>query len=259
MKHLSEEEIVEHYFADPTSKIFRNAQRHLDGCGECGTESAQLADDMNALREMDSEVLSATYGEEVWSRLKDTLPQIEVEHRAARRFTWWQGLSYAGACAVVVLGAFQIGRMWEHRQHPITPAAKAPPPASAERQVVVVVLGDHLDRSERLLVELKHANGEDAEVVTPLRDEARGLLAANREFLQDAGKGDDEALKEALDHLDHLLSHVANEPGGLNAEGIVRLQKEMKVDGLLFQVRVLRSRMPNSDRTVRVPAKGGTA
>jgi hypothetical protein len=257
MKHLSEEEIVEHYFSDGASGVSGTARRHLDECGECAAESARLADDMRAVRGMEFEGLSAVYGENVWNRLANKLPVRVVEKRSPRRFSWGLGLSYAAACAVLVLGAFQIGRMWEQRQHSRVTVARVP--AAVNRPLVVVVLGDHLDRSERLLVELKHAGGEDAEVVKPLREEARGLLVANREFMEDADKGDDAALKEALDHLDHLLTDVANEPGGLNAASIARLQKQMKADGLLFEVRVLRSRSPHSETTVRIAAKGGTA
>jgi hypothetical protein len=47
-------------------------------------------------------------------------------------------------------------------------------PFSSAR-VVVVVLSDHLDRSERLLVELKHADAENTALASPLRDEARSL------------------------------------------------------------------------------------
>jgi len=268
MKHLSEEELVEHHFADPGSRTFRIAARHLDGCSECAADGERLAEDMKAMLGMDYQELGAEYGESVWSRVQGKLPAVAALEPAetwTRTFTWWRGwgpgwargLSYAGACAVLVLVAFQIGRMWEHRQHPQVAVAK--PHAPVERQVVVVVLGDHLDRTERLLVELKHADGEDAEVVKPLREEARSLLAANHVFREDADKTDDEALQKALDHLDHLLTAVAYEPGGLNARSIARLQKEMKADGLLFEVRVLKSRTPRREMTARVTAKGGAA
>ena len=74
-------------------------------------------------------------------------------------------------------------------------------------------MSDHLERSERLLVELKHADAGSEEMVTPLRDEARSLLAANRVCRQKAEKDDDPALATALDHLDHLLAELANQPG----------------------------------------------
>jgi hypothetical protein len=271
MKHLSEEELVEHYFAGPGSRASRIAQRHMDACEECATGSVRLAEDLNAMRGIDVEKLSADYGESVWSRVSVALPPRPVREVPVQTFAsrlgwhrgwtwnrgWVLGLSYAAACAVLVLTAFQIGRMWEHRQHSGNQVAKLPAPV--QRQVVVVVLGDHLDRTERLLVELKHADGEDAEVVKPLREEARSLLAANRVFKEDADKSDDVALQQALDHLDHLLNDVANEPGGMNAASIARLQNEMKADGLLFEVRVLRSRTPHRETAIRVPAKGGTA
>ena len=254
MKHLSEEEVVEHYFSD-AGRASRIAARHLDGCAECAAESARVAQDLNAMQGMDPNELPADYGERMWSRVSAVLPEKAIAKQPVRKLGW--RLGYAMASAALVLGAFEIGRMWEHRQHAQHPVAKLATPV--ERQVVVVVLGDHLDRSERLLVELKHADGEDADVVKPLREEALGLLAANREFQEDADKGDDTALKEALNHLDNLLTDVANEPGGLNASSIARLQKQMKADGLLFKVRVLRSRSPHRETTVQIAAKGGTA
>jgi hypothetical protein len=122
---------------------------------------------------------------------------------------------------------------------------------------VVVVLSDHLDRSERLLVELKHADAGSEETVSPLRDEARSLLAANRICRQNAAKIDDPELAAALDRLDQVLGELANHPGGLNPATITRLQDEMNADGLLFQVRVLRSRIPEQEAAKAAQSKEG--
>jgi hypothetical protein len=259
MKHLSEEGLVEHYFGNPGSRSFRIAQRHLEGCSECAADGERLAADLKVMQEMDCEEAGVDYGESVWNRLASKLPPLAAPAARARRLTWGWGLGYAAVCGVLVLAAFQIGRVWEHRQQPRIAIAKAPAHGPAARQVVVVVLDDHLDRTERLLVELKHADGEDAELMNPLREEARSLLAANHVFREDADKSGDAALKKALDHLDRLLTDVANEPGGLNRASIGRLQKEMTADGLLFEVRVLRSRNPHREMMARVAAKGGTA
>jgi len=50
-------------------------------------------------------------------------------------------------------------------------------------------------------------------------------------------------MANALDHLERVLTEVANEPAGLSAARLDELQKEMNTDGLLFEVRVLRSRV----------------
>jgi hypothetical protein len=128
-----------------------------------------------------------------------------------------------------------------------------------QQRVVVVVLSDHLDRSERLLVQLKHADADDTQLATPLRDEARSLLVANRKCRQEAENAGDPALTNVLDHLNQLLNGLANQPGGLNADAIARLQAQMNQDGLLFEVRVLRSRIPKHQAEANLHLKGGIA
>ena len=91
-------------------------------------------------------------------------------------------------------------------------------------------------------MELKHADAGNAEMLSPLRDEARNLLPANRICRQKVKHSDDPALATALDRLDHLLAELANQPGDLNSTTIARLQDEMNADRLLFEVRVLRTR-----------------
>lgn len=257
MSHLSEEELIEHYYGDPEENAYRIAQRHLDGCAACAAESAKLAGDMKEMDGLEYDKLSVAYGESVWESVAKRLPALAMGQAAQRRVPWRMMLGWAAASAVLVVGAFEIGRQWEQRQHP--QIAQAKPVTPVQRQVVVVVLGDHLDRSERLLVELKHANGEDTDVVRPMREEAQALLVANHVFLEDADKSGDAALTQALDHLGHLLNDVANAPGGLNASSIARLQEEMQSDGLLFKVRVLRSRTPHAAMTARIALKGGAA
>jgi hypothetical protein len=95
-------------------------------------------------------------------------------------------------------------------------------------------------------------------MVSPLRDEARSLLNANHICRKNAEKADDPALEGALDHLDHLLTEIADQPGGLNAASITRIKNEMNRDGLLFEVRVLRSRARDQGPSGTTHLNGGT-
>lgn len=92
-----------------------------------------------------------------------------------------------------------------------------------------------------------------------MRDEARSLLAANRKCREEAEKTGDPDLTKALDRLEQLLTQLANQPGGLNAAAISKLQDEMNAEGLLFEVRVLRSRLPDRQASARTHLKGGAA
>jgi hypothetical protein len=209
----------------------------------------------------------AAYGERVWRSIAPLLPAYETHKRSWLHGGLLRGLSYAAACAVMMVCAFFAGRLWEHKQTHLAqaPVPVAPSPAPVQKhaapppqRVVVVVLGDHLDRSERLLVELKHADADSPEMVSPLRDEARSLLAANRICRKNALHDDDPALTSALEHLDHVLAELASQPGSLNATELVRLQDEMNSSGLLFEVRVLRSRVPDRQPRGNNRSNGGT-
>ena len=257
MKHLNEEELIEVYYKSGTV----DAGQHLEACAECAEAYAALRSDLDEMKFAAPPARSAAYGEEVWQSIAPLLPAYEARRRSWLSAGLWRGLSYATACALLVVGAFFAGSLWEHNRSKTTAGGNPPQApehvAPPQQRIVVVVLSDHLDRSERLLVELKHADAGSEEMVSPLRDEARSLLAANRICRQNAAKIDDPELATALDHLDHLLGELANQPGGVNAATITRLQDEMNADGLLFQVRVLRSRIPEQQAAKAAQSKEG--
>jgi len=246
MNHLTEEELIAHAYAEDD---IDTVAMHLAACAQCAKAYAALRSDLAEMRFREAPARDALYGNRVWESISALLPDYEVRKKPWLS-GWWRGLTYAAVAAALVACAFIGGRLWEHRQaqtvaqnHPRQDQRTVAPPP---QRVVVVVLSDHLDRSERLLVELKHAEADGDKMVSPLRDEARSLLPANRVCRQNAKHARDPALATALDRLDHLLVELANQPGGLNSATIARLQDEMNADGLLFEVRVLRSRQAAS-------------
>jgi len=256
--HLTEEEMIGQAYGEGESAAA--VERHLEDCRECAEAFADLQRDLADMNRVIAPGRDAHYGERVWAAITDSLPVYVKEKRR-----WWsrglyRGLMYATTCGLLVGCAFFAGQWWEKHKQPQPPTAKqAPAPQQSKQQpIVVVVLDDHLDRSERFLVELKHADLDSSAMASPMRDEARSLLAANRVCKKNAAKSDDPELTTALDHLDSLLADAVNEPGGLNAQSIARLQDEMNRDGVLFEVRVLRSRVTHREGSGGIPAKGGT-
>jgi hypothetical protein len=260
MTHLSEEELIAHAYGEGEMAA---AKRHREGCAECSNSYTAIESDLADMKFAEPPGRDAGYGEKVWASLSGSLPAYESAKWKWLRGGLWRGLSYAGACALLLACTFFGGRLWERKHaqsnakigsHQTERQVAHVPQAG---QVVVVVLSDHLDRSERLLVELKHADSESM-MTSPLRDEARSMLAANRICRQNARQQDDPRLATALDRLDHLLEELANQPGGLNAETLARLQTQANADGLLFEVRVLRSQLPEQQTAAPGHTKGGT-
>jgi len=258
MMHLTEEEMIGQVYGEGN---WAAVERHLDDCPECAEAFAKLQRDLAEVDQVVAPARDAQYGERVWAAIADSLPVYARE----KKKRWWEsglykGLSYATACALLVACAFYAGQLWEqHKQPGIAAVKQMPVPQQTKQQpIVVVVLGDHLDRSERFLVQLKHADLDSTAMASPMRDEARSLLAANKVCRKNAAQSDDKELTTALDHLDSLLADAANTPGGLNSQSIARLQDEMNREGVLFEVRVLRSRVTHRAGTGDIPAKGGT-
>ncbi|HEY6848216.1 MAG TPA: hypothetical protein VI320_18695 [Terracidiphilus sp.] len=255
MKHLTDEQMMEQVYGESEDRAA--VEQHLARCRACADGFAELQRDLAALDRIEAPSREARYGERVWAAIAPLLPAYGNEKRR-----WWmsglvKGLSYAAVCSLLVSSAFYAGRKWERNNQPPVAHVQAPP-SHPKQPIVVVVLDDHLDRSERFLVELKHADLDPSAMATPMGEEARSLLAANRVCRKNAAETDDPELNTALDHLDHLLAIAANQPGGLNAQTISRLQDEMNRNGVLFEVRVLRSRISHRPETKNDPAKGGT-
>lgn len=255
MKHLNEEQLIDYYYGESESPAAIDT--HLRECRDCAKDYAALTNDLSAIAPSPAPIRDADYSAQVWQSIRSSVPVYEAPRTRRSWFalhpmldSWGSGLAVAAACLLVIAAAFFAGRQWEHRNTSPSVASNGGGD-QGEQRVVLVVLGDHLDRSERLLVELKHA---EPSTESPLRAEARDLLSANRLYRESVKQAGDPALASALDHLERVLIEVSNEPAGLSQAKLDELQKEMNTDGLLFEVRVLRSRVQED-----VDQKGNTA
>ena len=68
-------------------------------------------------------------------------------------------------------------------------------------------------------------------------------MATNRLVRQSAIETGDLGAEASLDRLERLLVELANQPDGQSEADLNRLRQEMNTDGLLFDIRILRSRV----------------
>ena len=235
MKHLEEAELVEHYYKE--SANMGEIDRHLKACPVCAEQYAELCRILEAVATPTPPARMEDYIEQVWQSIDASLPVYEKPRSSWMRYH--RPLGWAAACLLLVAVTFVAGRRWERKQASSVAVAVDP---QARQRVVIVFLGNHLDRSERLLVQLNHADGNDLSAL-PLRTEARELLASNRLVRQSAMQAGDLYVEASLDRLERLLMELANEPDKLTEADLNRLRQEMNTDGLLFDIRVLRSRV----------------
>jgi hypothetical protein len=254
MSHLTEEQLVEHFFAEDTNRVV--AETHLRICSRCEQAYEEISCAL-AVRAPEPRALEPGYGRRLWQSIQAPLRPYPATRR---NYFSWPRLALAGACLLALAAAFFGGSLWQaSHSHPSTAANSA----QAKERVVLFVLDDHLDRSERLLVELDHAGGkdggpDDSTQAGLLQAEARQLLPDNRLYRQTLGDRIDPIMAAALDHLERVLLEVANSPDSLNSADIARIEREMNTDSLLFQVRVLRARNTGQRTRVESLQKGAS-
>jgi hypothetical protein len=248
MKHLTEEEMISHYYSEDVSKA--EAETHLQTCKQCAQAYEEFRKVLASLHAPAVPSRSSDYGSQVWQSIQGSLQPYGREPK--RRLFQWPQFAYAAACLLFLAGAFWAGRLWEHgHSKPVEVRSDE----HTKERVVLFVLDSHLDRSERLLVQLNHA-GQGNYVDFPLQAEAQQLLSDNQLYRQSAAQASDPLLNAALDHLERVLLEVTNSGKELSGKDIESIQKEMNTQGLLFQIRVLRARVSEQTTNAQAMAKG---
>ena len=233
MNHLTDEQLIEHYLTEGANRVV--VETHLRICSRCEQVYDEISNAME-VRAPEPPTLERGYGERVWRSIQGAL--LPYPAKPKRSYFSWPRLVLAGACLLGLAAAFIGGSLWEwSRTHP----SQATKSAQERERVVLVILDDHLDRSERLLVQLNHA-GERGDLDESLQAEARQLLPDNRLYRQAISAGADPVMTAALDHLERVLLEIANTPDKLDNADIARIEHAMNTDSLLFQIRVLRAR-----------------
>ena len=138
--------------------------------------------------------------------------------------------------------AFLLGRQFPG------PAPQALSPAVRER-ILLVAIGDHLERSQMVLVELANAPSDGPLDVSAERASADDLVSANRLYRQTAARSGEPALAAVLEELERVLVEVAAGPERLVARPTsAELQRRIEARGLLFKIRVVGSQVREREK-----------
>ena len=114
--------------------------------------------------------------------------------------------------------------------------------AGGRERILMVAVGEHLERSELLLVELVNAPSEgepDLSAETRLAEE---LLPSNRLYRHAARRSGQASVAEVLDELERLLLDVAHSRG-LSASDREDLRQRIENGGILFRIQIVGSRV----------------
>lgn len=252
MKHMTEEELIA-YKEGVASQRAMIAQ-HLAACEECRTELERIEAVLAVLDTLPVPNPGDDYGRHVWQQIAPRLPE-----RPAR---WWQEwfepkrLGTLGAVAALIVLAFLAGRFTPRGPKVDVTATKE----QIRERVLVVAVGDHLNKSEMFLVELSNAqpNSSSAKLVNISSEQRRAedLLEENRLYRQTALQEGDNVMASTLDELERFLLDVANSPDEITPAQLEKIRQKIEARGILFKVRVVgRELQERQKATTPAPAQ----
>ena len=256
MKHLSEEELIGYREGETTQR--EAIAEHLTACTACREELRRIEAVLNALDNLPVPYRGEEYGRRVWQQIAPRLPE-----KAGRGWRVWfepRRLLAFGAFATMVIAAFVAGR-WT--RPPVTPVAPTPSVAQVRERVLVVAVGEHLGKSEMVLMELSNAApsspGQKQINISAEQKRAEDLLDENRLYRETAKQQGDVALASVLDELERVLLDVAHSPDELTPAKLASLQKRIEDRGILFKVRVVDKELQEKQKaTNSAPAQTGS-
>ncbi|HEV7427249.1 MAG TPA: hypothetical protein VGQ46_12865 [Thermoanaerobaculia bacterium] len=253
-QHLTEDELISHYYHDGDAPF---AAGHLAACDECRAQFDTLCGVLTLVDQLPTPERGDAYGDEVWTRLRWKLG-------SNRRRSVYGWMSIAAALVVAFIG----GILWHSRtQQAVTrqtivarktpaPAAQPAAIASASKdRLLLVVVSDHLDSSERMLLEISNADAKHPLDVASESKRAGELVASNRIYRQTATRRGETRIASLLSDLEPVLVELSHAGSTLSPDEIAALQKRIDSKGLLFKVRVVSAQVGGHEAPA-IPQKG---
>jgi hypothetical protein len=260
MKHPKEEELIAYHDGEVEGRD--SIATHLRDCPECQAELARIDALLAALNSIPVPEPAEDYGRRVWQQISPRLPE--------KRAHWWDFLFSepktvgwlaprrwvaAGAIAALVLAAFIAGRL----SKPVVPGTPVAVDQSKVRErILVMAVGEHLGRSEMVLVELANSGpqiaGQKEVNISREQRRAEDLLEENRLYRQTALEQGDSALAGVLDELERVLLDVAHSPQQVTPAQLENIRQRIETRGILFKVRVVGKELQQRGESGNMPA-----
>jgi len=252
VKHPSEEELLLYHYAEAGGPPRAAVTEHMAVCEPCRTRYRILQAVLAAADVVEAPARSEDFEDEVWRRL---VPRLEAGESLWQRFfagsgarRLWAPVGAVVAVAVLVVGAFLAGRFWPGRPQPQREAQVQPVSAQSRERILLVAVGDHLERSQMVLVELVNAKPQRTVDISAERQRAEDLVPTNRLYRLTAERSGETGVANLLDELERTLIEIAHSPSRLSSPEFEDLRRRVEAQGILFKVRVVDSQVHEREK-----------
>ena len=158
--------------------------------------------------------------------------------------------------AGLLAAAFYTGRHYP-QSAPFRPAAvtAAADPQVGER-VLLVAVGNYLERSQMVLIELANADPKGKLDISNEQERAADLVSESRLYRQTAEHTGNAAVAGTLDEIDRVLLDIARGPSEVSPTELEHLRERLKAEGILFKIRIVGSTVRERQKATPGAAAG---
>src|SRR6202163_3332076 len=229
MRHSTEDDLVLHHYGEGRRRDERD--QHLHTCAACAALYQEIAGTLAMVRDADIPERDDRYGLEVWQRIRHDLPPQEAP--------WWRQPGLAGVAVLVIVAAFMAGRFWTRSTAaPSGTVRSGDAGPDAGERVRLAAISDHLERAERVLLDIINADGQSVDV-SGQQAWAADLIDSGRLYRHAAERAGDETAAGILDELERHLLEIVHGPSTLTPAALGAVRARLDAAALLFKVRVL--------------------
>ena len=262
-RHISDEDLLLDYYGEATPEQRAELRAHVETCAECQALDRELR---AVLALVDSEPVPDAppgFEREMWARLEPVVsgfsrtnlgPVVSGfsrtnEVRLKADTTWSFELprwALAASVAALAVGSFALGRVWDTPTTP--PRVSSANVRELSERMLRSEVEEHLERSQRVFVELVNADDSAPVRLASDRERAADLVAAGRLYRRSAEEMGDADTRDLLEDVERVLVEIANGPEVESSNDLSEVRARITDQDLIFRLRVMTAGMQARER-----------
>jgi hypothetical protein len=261
--HVTDEELLLDIYGESAADDRARRQAHLHSCDDCRALDRELRAVLALVDQTPAIDAPRGFEREMWARLEPEIvartarPSADAAVPSENRAAWWRldgwvprRWAVAGGMAALLIGAFSLGRVWETPKS-AGPAAFPVDARALSERLLQGEVEEHLERSQRVLVDLVNADEVMTDAVSADRDRAADLVAAGRLYRRSAEAIGDVEMRDLLEDIERVLVDVANGARDGSSKDLTDVRMRISEQDLVFRLRVAASALRERDRRIR--------
>jgi hypothetical protein len=259
--HLNEEQLLDYRYGDLTdanTPAGNTVEQHLHDCENCRASYESLKSVLAMVEALPVAEPGPHFEARMWNKIAPKLQRPGFDWSALTAWMSPKRLIAFGTVAALIVVAFFAGRI-SLKQNNVTPAVaqvadatNTNAPGQVRERILLVAVGDHLDRAQSVLLEISNAepgSTQNSEVdISAQQERAQEMLVSNRLYRQTAEHSGDNAVASVLDELEPVLLEIAHSPSKVSSSELEELQRGIESRGLMLKIRVLDSTVRNKEK-----------